>query len=382
MSRPCHEIEAWLGRPRETLSEGQALALEQHLATCGECRALQGLSHAVGQLVRSAPGELSRDERERAIAGAFLRAARPAATVRTRPLAWFGVAVAATLALTFAGRALWPREAPLAAKPPATTPAPEARESPWIEAEREETRTFAHATVRLAAGSKVRFDAARALLELDTGELDVAVDPAPQAPFAVLTRQLRVVVLGTQFHIDERNVSVQHGRVRVVDRSLGSTLELQSGEHYAQGEKVPAPGPQATTAPARKRPRVAADARTAGALIEQARAALAEDELGAARTLLAQVEHRGPTPAEHAEAGTLRAEIALRDRDVEGAIRMYLEVARRHPKLAAGETALFAAAQLHAKRADSQALLQQYLERYPQGRFVNEARKRLGISAP
>jgi TolA-binding protein len=61
-------------------------------------------------------------------------------------------------------------------------------------------------------------------------------------------------------------------------------------------------------------------------------------------------------------------------------VRLYLEVAEQYRKLRAGENALFAAARLEARsNADGKArkLLQKYLDRYPDGRFVDEATQRL-----
>ncbi|HEY6877333.1 MAG TPA: hypothetical protein VI299_04905, partial [Polyangiales bacterium] len=82
---------------------------------------------------------------------------------------------------------------------------------------------------------------------------------------------------------------------------------------------------------------------------------------------------------DRAEAGTLRAELALRERDLTRAIAAYLAVADAYPELPSGENGLFAAAQLamRAKRGDARDMMSRYLQRYPQGRFADEARARL-----
>ena len=80
----------------------------------------------------------------------------------------------------------------------------------------------------------------------------------------------------------------------------------------------------------------------------------------------------------------LRAECALVAGDAAGASAAYLHVARSFARLPAGENALFAAARIERERgASAQAarILEQYLERYPDGRFAKEARNRLADSS-
>jgi hypothetical protein len=76
---------------------------------------------------------------------------------------------------------------------------------------------------------------------------------------------------------------------------------------------------------------------------------------------------------------SLRAEAHLMAGQRAAAVRSYLQVARRFAGSAAGENALFAAARLEAERGAPRApaLLSRYLERYPQGRFVRDARSRM-----
>jgi hypothetical protein len=113
---------------------------------------------------------------------------------------------------------------------------------------------------------------------------------------------------------------------------------------------------------------------SAGALLARAREALARDALDDTRQLLDDAERAARERADRAEAGTLRAELALRGRDPAAAVRAYLIVADRYPELPSGENALFAAAQLSPRPT---ALLERYLAHYPQGRFAAQARARL-----
>jgi uncharacterized membrane protein len=181
-------------------------------------------------------------------------------------------------------------------------------------------------------------------------------------------------VLGTRFSVTNETVWVQHGRVRVFG-SDGAELvsTLGAGETYSFTDEKPAKPAkraQASTKPA------ALDAK---ALLGEARAALMRDDRAAARALIKKAESAQPARAERAEAGTLRAEILLLDQDGAAALSAYREVASRYAELPAGENAAFAAAQLAAKVAPSEAraMLEGYLARYPKGRFVDQVNKRL-----
>jgi hypothetical protein len=384
MTRPCRELEEWLGQSPAKLSEAQRLSLEQHLGECADCRALHAMSRAVSE--HDAATELSATARERAIARALASPARsePRRAWLGRALA--GVAVAAGLVFAFYASSGEP-------------------EGAWLEGAG--TRTFAHASVTLSGDARVHFDAQTATLSLSRGALEVEVDPAPHAPFAVETRNFRALVLGTSFHVDAERVTVRHGHVRVM-RGARLLADLHAGDRYdvirAQPPKTAQP-PRAVEPPTAAPPLEVASAPRAAPverakpatkaatteparakrerldvppheLLAQARAALARDALDETKRLLASAESSARSGDDRAEAGTLRAELALRERNQAGAVRAYLAVATRYPELASGENALFAAAQLSPPDA-ARPLLERYLGRYPQGRFATQARTRL-----
>jgi TolA-binding protein len=117
---------------------------------------------------------------------------------------------------------------------------------------------------------------------------------------------------------------------------------------------------------------------SAARLLAQAREAFARlDHAGAERHADAALD-AGPTRAQAAEARTLLAECAHATGRLDDALSRYEAIAARFGDLPAGETALFAAARLEASRghaAAARALFARYLDRYPAGRFADDARR-------
>jgi len=78
----------------------------------------------------------------------------------------------------------------------------------------------------------------------------------------------------------------------------------------------------------------------------------------------------------------LRADAVSVGGQASAAIELYLAAHLDFADLLAGETALFAAARLADRGADdarARALLQQYLDTYPQGTFTADAAARLRV---
>jgi hypothetical protein len=426
--KPCRDVEALMDRRAGGLADAERLVLEQHLAECASCREVDDMMRQVVSTIEQAPASLSEIARERAMvkafasvqAGSSLRETR-AGTRRTG--AWLAAAAALLVCVRFASHEPAPAErlassgragdhgrseardtaaasgsssdrsaeaAGSARERRLEQPAPtrdvavsEARDEGWLEAIERETRTFAHARVELAPGSRMRFRHANSTLELERGRVQVELEPGGKEPFSVVTRNFRVQVLGTAFAVSPERVEVQRGRVQVFDRRGGVLArELSQGATFTyrapegkRDRKLLAPTEQ---------PLNGAQTLSAAQLLAQARAELARGDVPAARASVERAEQSQPTRMNRAEAETLKAECALLDRDMALAIGTYLHVAEQFSDLAAGENAAFAAAQLTARAHDKAAartLFERYLERYPHGRFATEARGRLGADA-
>ncbi len=185
----------------------------------------------------------------------------------------------------------------------------------------------------------------------------------------VITPRFHVVVIGTSFAVTHRQVEVYKGRVKVLTPSGAVLAErLEAGSRWSM---VPV-GTRAV-APVKK---VVDTAK----LLRQARAALAKHQVGPAREHLKTAMAQRLSPAASAEAGTLLAEAALIEGKLAQATELYLRVAERYRNLSAGQNALYAAARLAAKRGSkpvARKLFKRYLERYPKGRFRQEAASNL-----
>jgi acyl-CoA synthetase (NDP forming) len=168
--------------------------------------------------------------------------------------------------------------------------------------------------------------------------------------------------------------------VRVLD-AQGAVLAsaVRAGETFSLAERAERPDRGSKKPATRVQAGNKAPSANAKALLSEARAAMLRDDRAGARALIEKAEGAQPSRGDRAEAATLRAELSLLERDSAGALRTYRAIAAQYAELPAGENAAFAAAQLAARSSPSEAraLLEAYLTRYPNGRFVSQAKQRL-----
>jgi tetratricopeptide (TPR) repeat protein len=217
-----------------------------------------------------------------------------------------------------------------------------------------------------------------ATVKLDSGAIELDVDPALQRGFRVITDTFVVEVLGTRFTVDAAHVEVSRGTVRVLAPD-GRVLvaRLQMGQTWSSLQAAPAVSEPAAEPERRTHAAQPADVaeQLARARRDLANGQVARAEREASSILAGTRERR-----QEAEARTLLAECAQSRGQIDQAIAAYAVVAERFGDLPAGETALFAAGRTLAdagRRASATHWLHRYLDRYPSGRFTVEAKERL-----
>jgi len=403
ISPSCLRAGSLIAARAAGLSRANGLWLEEHVHACTTCTREAELLSGVRAILLDAELAPTSGASNRAIHKALHAhrrgTASPTSRAPVRPIV-LGLSFATALAL-IAITAVMQREyaASDAVHATATATVPRVERRPAVvmsDADRLQAgarvRTterlqvlLAHASVELAPDSDAQWNGAARELSLRSGVVIAEVDPEPHRSFAVITNDFRVEVLGTRFEVTPSSVSVSRGRVRIAALDGTERAVLNAGERYdLEAETaVLAPKPQkrsearkavgkATTAPS-----PAISAPDVAALLTEARDALATDRFEQARRAIDRALAAQPAGATRAEALTLRAELLSAQGNRAGAVAAYIEVATRFQSMPAGENALFAAARMNDDAAAAKKLLAQYLERYPHGRFVVEAKYRL-----
>ncbi|MGE0404573.1 MAG: hypothetical protein AB7T06_48130, partial [Kofleriaceae bacterium] len=313
----------WLHREASSLDEAQRLQLDDHLASCAQCRGdrerMQTLHRAGTSL--DAPAADARLY-DRAIARALLEGPRVAEPVRAR---WLVPVVLAALAATALAAVIAVRGGSnKAATPTSAAPHIETSASPREAAAptTDEARRPGPASDEASTGA-----GAPTTDEASTTDKASTSDKAPTSDEAL------------EMPIDRVGAPRKPGRTapkpETVEESIADVLArartLLAAHDYASAE------------------------RTAASVLPRARG------------------------ADEAEARTILADIAQASGQLDLAHTRYVEVATKFASLSAGESALYAAARLALRRGhDARPLLEQYLARYPRGRFVVDARRLLG----
>jgi Tetratricopeptide repeat/FecR protein len=373
---------------RHAASDAVRLEVEEHLGDCAACRQTRAAFGLVGLVKDQPPPRLGVSAERRIVARlvAGQGAKRPAvASHRTGPLGFAGLALAVVgvvVVVLAPGRPThWQLEQARQAAIQAHT-----LEGQTLEADRPGVLVFAGAGVTYDRGTHLTFHPATRTLVMARGEVDVDVTEHLSLHFRVTTPGFVVEVLGTRFVVTPAGVRTLRGHVRVLDLEGHELAVVPAGESWTVPVPVVAPvvavpvaavappAPRAE-APAPKRPGVSVTD-----LVSLARSALAEGDATRARALLGRAVAEGPGPSERPAVELLSADTLLVARRPDEAIAAYRGVLRRHAGTPEGETAAFAVGQLLLERgaqAEAGAALNDYLARYPHGRFVREARERL-----
>jgi hypothetical protein len=365
------------------LSASERDALHAHLQTCGDCREQARLLDEIVIAVDAMPS-LTPAAQERTLERALRQGL--AQTSQSPPF-WkkrfalgavvLGGALAAAVALAIMGRSEHLPQPTLAAQPSvlpqATSLATEPRDLPaGVEV------AVAHARVRAVRRASISCNDKAATVKLDSGAIELDVDPALQRGFRVITDTFVVEVLGTRFLVDASHVEVSRGAVRVFAPD-GRVLvaRLQMGQTWSPLQDAPAnsqPAPEPERRAAGPQPVDVAEQ------LARARHDLANGQVARAEKLASSILAGARARRQEAEARTLLAECAQSRGMIDKAFAAYAAVAERFGDLPAGETALFAAGRTLAdagRRASAAHWLHRYLDRYPSGRFTVEAKERL-----
>jgi hypothetical protein len=411
----CFKVASLLERRGVGLSVSEGLLAESHLSECARCREQSRVLEGVRKLaVGSEDGVLTSLSREQQLKRAFEAAAVAAPASDFRPSAmssrWAGAGavllVAAMIAL-WLGLAVPAKPAPgdsveagriAAAGEQLLVGAPVPASVPLVSGANEARLRVGSAQVSLAAQSSVTWRAEHDTLELADGAIDVSVEHRPGHKFWVTTPDFRVEVVGTEFHVDGAGVRVTRGTVRVLSLGGDVLAVLPAGGAWSMpvapvtaiATSEPAPALSATE-PRAQLDTVEADKGHAASVepvaqrLASARRALGGGQVAEAEKLAEGVLVGKASAREAAEARTLLADCAVSRGQLERAAQLYLGVARSFPGLPAGENALFSGARLTERvsgKARAQSAFEQYLRRYPHGRFRQEAERHLGSGTP
>jgi hypothetical protein len=413
----CRRVRDWLHRDVEALDAAARLLLDDHLASCLRCRkAREQLLRArdLGASLTVPPD--GAHEYSRAIARALLEGTRRAETAPARSRAWILVAASSALAaaaligvLALRGRGgdagRTEAVAPAPRSPEASDPPPDPPSDDHVAAVgnivvggvvRTGTTAIAAGAVvpadtllradtgaglRLAgahvvvlAGAELRWVPAARTLHLDRGALEL---DSPSAGLArVVTGRFVAELDDAALTVASARVHVRRGQVTIMAPSSGLVLaRVDAGGEWTLPDLASPTRSGASPTPAA----------TAGELLAQARRQFsARKYVDAARTAEAALA-LSPRRAEEAEARILLADIAQATGDLALASRRYTAVADAFAGNAAAESALYAAARIELRRGRTDAartLLGRYLDRFPAGRYADDARRELDALSP
>ncbi|MES1157736.1 MAG: tetratricopeptide repeat protein [Haliangium ochraceum] len=424
----CRMVQRqFLDITRQSATDALRLEVESHVQDCATCAAeglhwkLVGLvrQHPTARLDAAAEGRIIRQ----VVSSAVVPDTARRRSMRRRPavaIAGVSMLALAGVAVFVVGRRVRPDETAIggasigsavgdrfgdpfgrqSAAHPGAAGAPvidAVTEGQVVDAAEPGLVSFGGAEVRYRSGTRMSLHPAQRLLTLSSGEVDVEVTPGRPGRFRVTTERFIVEVLGTRFSVTPNRVRTVQGKVHVLDAHVldGQQRELAvlgPGDAWDAPTDGAAPSPLpslteergvgALLSPPPARPGAGRDAtRAPGAdVLTRSRAALARGEARQARGLAQGALASGKASGQVASFELLVADSLLVEKRIDDAIDGYRRVVRRNPRAAEAETAQFTIGQLLFERGAivaATAALNDYLARYPVGRFVREAREDL-----
>ena len=407
---------------RQQATEAESLRLDVHLGLCASCRSEKARWHLMEQLRGQPPQRLGEAARGRVLGNILMRSPVGVETRErgrrrfTQPFLLATTAVAA-VALVLAVRG-WKHstakpslavERQGAAVPAAIRPALAVMDQTdqTIQAQAAGTLETPGARIAYRAGASFRMLEHGRRVELYAGEVDVEVAPGGPGRFRVVAPRFIVEVIGTRFVVRPTGVETMHGTVRIVDATGRELAVLHATESWnvEQASQLPlalaedgfllaAPGTARTTVPtlamadtasSSDRRQMEGAAKPPGKnrvdlLIAEARSALAAGDPELARARIASALDARPSGRQRAVADLLSAASFLVEGRYEDALAAYRRTAESFGRYPESETAAFALAQLLCERdstVEARAALEAYIVRYPEGRFVQDARRKL-----
>jgi hypothetical protein len=419
---------------RQQATEAESLHLEVHLGLCASCRSEQARWHLMEQLRDQPPLRLGEAARGRVLGNVMTFSP---AGIETRERGRRRLAIPFLLTTTAVVAVAWvlavhgwknSAAEPSLAEHRNTAPAviqpvlvqaqtqDQTQAQPidpiidqTIRARAPGTLETPGARIAYLAGTSFKMLARGRRIELFAGEVDVEVAPGGPGRFRVVAPRFIVEVIGTRFIVRPTGVETLHGTVRIVDATGREIAILHAGETWnleqagslplalAEDGFLPTSPPAGsvrTVAPALVMPDSASASEhhplegatkspgrnRADLLIAEARSALAAGDPELARARISAALGARPTGRQRAVADLLAAASFLVEGRYEEALAAYRRTAESFGKYPESETAAFAIAQLLCERDstdEARTALQAYIERYPEGRFVQDARRKL-----
>lgn len=374
-----HIVEAVRG----AASEAARLELDVHLQSCGPCRTERSQWELVSRLKEAPSRGLDDLAHQRIVRNLRLARVESAPSPLWSASRRWTFAAAGVAALACAVWITQPSDSEETAPQVAIAPVP-VQQGPApvgggsMSFPQAGSVSYGGARIAAEAGARVRLGPGARAIAFEAGRIDVDVTPGGDGHYMVHAPRFTVEVLGTRFVVTEAGVRTLHGTVRVIDLEGRELALLNAGDEWSDRRDVAAPKAMPVARPKAKVPEADEHA-SVDALLGEARSRLADGDVSGARGFLLRIDALGPDTTQRADRDLLAVDALRVEGKLEEAVTGYRNLAARLKGTFAGESAAFLAAEVLARqgqRAGAASAFHDYLTRYPEGRFADEARAR------